>query len=151
MFLSITPAFATSAPITAAEAKEVENFFNQYITSANNYEDDLINLYDPNAKIERVVIKKDGSKQSVFIPMQRYIKELKIGRKTAKLVNYKNRYINKKYEKIGDGEYKIKTKRIPFRDKTGLNAEFTVKRTPGGLKISHESMETTVQKFLNAK
>lgn len=148
-FISTMQVFAASAPISEQEAKEVEKFFNSYITSANNYKDDLIDHYDSNAIIERIVIKPDGTKESVKIPMPRYTKELRLGKRTAKLVNYKNRYINKKYEKISDNEYKIKTKRIPMRDKTGLNAEFTITRTPEGLKISHEAMETTVQKFLN--
>lgn len=147
-FLTPQTVFADSAPISKKEIKEVEQFFNTYIYSANNYKDDLIDKYTQNAEIERVVIKPDGTKQAVDIPMQRYIKELKLGRKTAKLLGYKNTYINKKYIKTGDNEYKIITTRIPFRDKEGLNAEFDVVKTPDGLKIAKESMETTVQRFL---
>ena len=150
-FLNITPAIADSAPITEKEAREVEKFFNSYVESANNYQDDLVEHYDKNAEIERVVIKPDGTKETVKIPMERYIKELKIGKKTAQLVNYKNTYTNKKYEKIDDENFKIKTTRIPFRDKKGLRAEFIVKKTPDGLKISKETMETNVQKFLTEK
>lgn len=150
-FMNLTPAFADSAPITEKEAKEVEQFFNSYVDSANNYKDDLISHYTKDAKIERVVIKPDGSKQKVEIPMERYVKELKLGKNTAKLVNYKNTYTNKKYEKTGENEYKIKSTRIPFRDKKGLNAEFTVVKTPSGLKIAQEMMETKVQRFLTEK
>lgn len=151
VFLFTSTAFADSAPITDKEAREVEQFFNSYVNSANNYKDDLISHYSKDAKIERVVIKPDGTKESVVIPMDRYVKELKIGRKTARLVKYKNTYTNKKYEKLGNNEYKIKTTRIPFRDKKGLGAEFTVVKTPSGYKISSESMETNVQRFLTEK
>ena len=151
VFVNITPVFADSAPITEKEAEEIEEFFNSYVDSANNYKDDLVDKYAENAKIERVVIKPDGSKQAVRIPMERYIKELKIGKKTAKLVNYKNTYTNRKFLKTGDNEYKIKTIRIPFKDKTGLSAEFKIIKTKNGLKIAEESMETNVQKFLDAK
>lgn len=149
--ICITPVFADSAPITDKEIKEIEKFFNSYINSANTYKDNFIDHYAKDAKIERVVIKPDGTKEKVEIPMKRYIKELKLGRKTAKLVRYKNFYTNKKYEKIGDDEYKITSMRIPFKDKKGLNAEFKVIKTPKGFKISEETMETNVQRFLSEK
>ncbi|MCD8025337.1 MAG: hypothetical protein LUE64_07365 [Candidatus Gastranaerophilales bacterium] len=147
----MVPVFADSAPITEEEAMQVEEFFDSYVESANNYRDDLTEKYADNAVIKRIVIKKDGSKQDVTIPIQRYFKELKSGQKTARLVRYKNRYINKKYSKISNGEYKITTTRIPFRDKTGLRAEFKIIETPDGLKISEELMETNVQRFLKEK
>ena len=148
---SIFPVLADSAPISESEIKEVEAFFNSYVNSANNYEDVLGELYTSNANIERVVIKSNGEKKSVIIPFERYKKELKKGKTTAKLVRYKNRYENKRYEKISDSIYKVKTKRFPRNDKIGLNAEFTITRTPSGLKISGEKMETTVQRFLEEK
>lgn len=150
-FINITPVFADSAPITEKEIKEVEQFFDSYVDSANNYKDDLVEKYTENADIERVVIKPDGTKESVKIPMARYIKELKLGKRTAQLVNYKNTYSNNKYEKIDDNKYKIKTTRTPFKDKKGLKAEFTVTKTTDGYKISAESMETNVQRFLSEK
>lgn len=145
---TILPSMSASAPITEQEAKEVENFFDSYVDSANNYKDDLLNHYAENAEIKRVVIKPDGKKETVNIPLERYKKELKLGKITAKLVNYKNDYTNKKYEKIDKNKFKIKTTRTPIRDKNGLNAEFIVIKTPNGLKISSETMETKVQKFL---
>lgn len=145
------PVFADSAPITNEEMREVETFFNSYVDSANNYKDDLLRHYSQDAEIVRVVIKPDGTKQSVTIPMKRYEKELKNGKKTARLVRYKNTYTNKKYEKLADGKFAIKTTRIPFRDKKGLNAEFIIIKTPHGMKISKESMETNVQRFLSEK
>jgi len=145
------PVFADSAPITESERIEVENFFNSYIDSANNYRDDLVDKYKEDAKIIRVVIKPNGNKVPVVIPTKRYFDELKFGQKTARLVNYKNKYTNKEYLKTGENQYKILATRTPRQDKEGLNAEFTVIKTPDGLKIAEESMETTVQKFLKAK
>lgn len=145
------PAFADSAPISDKEIKEIEEFFNSYVDSANNYKEDLINYYIENANIERIVIKPNGKNETVKIPMKRYKKELIKGKIAAKFVNYKNRYENRKYEKLSDSIYKIKTKRYPMKDKKGLNAEFTITKTPNGLKISSEKMETTVQRFLEEK
>ena len=142
-------AHADSAPITKQEALEIETFFNSYINSANNYSDDFITHYTDNAEITRVVLKPNGTKETVIIPMDRYKKELNKGKITARLVKYKNRYLNKRYEKLADSTYKIKTLRYPRNDKNGLNAEFTIIRTPNGYKISKEIMETNVQRFLD--
>ena len=38
-----------------------------------------------------------------------------------------------------------------MKDKKGLDAEFTIVKTPEGYKISEEKMETTVQRFLSEK
>ena len=92
--IAISPSLADSAPITDKEIKEIEQFFNSYINSANTYKNNFIDHYSKDAVIERVVIKPDGTKQTVSIPMKRYIKELKLGRKTAKLIRYKNFYTN---------------------------------------------------------
>ncbi len=151
VYANTLPAFCDSAPITESEANEVEKFFDSYVDSANNYKDDLVSHYTDDAKIVRVVIKPDGTKQPVTIPMPRYINELKKGKITAKLVKYKNTYTNKKYEKMSDSEFKINAKRFPFKDKTGLKAEFIVIKTPNGFKIKEEKMETNVQRFLSEK
>lgn len=142
---------ADSAPISNDEIKEIENFFNSYVDSANSYDDDLINYYFDDAKIKRVVIKPNGDREDVIIPMDRYKKELSKGKMVAKLAKYKNKYLNKRYEKIGEATYKIKALRYPRNDKIGLNAEFQIVKTPLGYKISKEEMETTVQRFLDEK
>lgn len=148
---SFIPVLADSAPISEDEIREVEAFFNSYVNSANNYEDILGELYTSNADIKRVVIKTDGEKETVTIPMERYKQELRKGKTAAKLVKYKNRYENKKYEKISDSSYKVMATRYPRNDQEGLYAEFIITRTPSGLKISGEKMETTVQRFLEEK
>lgn len=144
-------AFADSAPISNDEIKEIENFFNLYVNSANSYDDNLINYYFEDAQIKRVVIKPNGDREDVIIPMDRYKKELNKGKMAAKLAKYKNKYLNKRYEKIGEATYRIKALRYPRNDKIGLNAEFQIVKTPLGYKISKEEMETTVQRFLNEK
>ena len=146
-----TPAFADSAPISEQEQKEVELFFNSYVNSANSWQNNLINFYTKNANIKRVVIKSNGEKKTVTIPMNRYIKEIKKGQLAAKLAKYKNRYENKKYEKISQTSYKLTAKRYPRNDTKGLSAEFTITKTPNGYKITEEELETTVQKFLTEK
>ena len=49
-FLTPQTVFADSAPISKKEIKEVEQFFNTYIYSANNYKDDLIDKYKNQSK-----------------------------------------------------------------------------------------------------
>ncbi len=146
-----SPAFADSAPITEQEAKEVEAFFDDYINAANTYQEDLMERYTKDADIKRVVIKPNGTKETVDIPMDRYKKELKRGKTTAKLVKYTNKYLNRKLEKLSESTFKLKAKRFPMKDKKGLDAEFTIVKTPDGYKISEEKMETTVQRFLSEK
>lgn len=134
----------------ADELSDVQNFFNNYVNAANSYAQNLPNYYVNNAKIVRVVYKPDGTKQSVVIPFDRYLLELRKSAALAKAAHYKNNYTARKYTKIGS-DYKISTIRIPRNDKSGLPAYFVVTKTPQGYKIKEESMGTTVQKFLNAK
>ena len=148
---SIIPVHAGTAPISQAEIQEIDSFFNSYINSANNYEDDLMKYYSLNPNIKRIVIKPSGAKEAVVIPFERYKTELKKGKFAAKLVNYKNRYLNRKYQKLSENKFKIKAQRYPMKDTEGLNAEFIVLRTTNGFKITDESLETKVQKFLEAE
>ena len=144
-------AYSASAPISQEEISEINTFFNSYVDSANNYDENLMKYYMENADIERIVIKKDGTKETINIPIERYKKELKKGKALAKLVNYKNRYQCRKYEKKSGSTYKITALRYPMKDNEGLNAEFIIEKTPFGYKISKEMLETNVQKFLYAE
>jgi len=143
--------FLFAAPSFADELQEVQVFFDDYVKAANSYSKTVTDYYLPDAKIIRVVIKPDGSMQSVTFPMERYKKELKKGQPLARLSRYKNTYTNKKFEKLDDGGYKISAIRIPNNDKKGLPFHFIVKNTPEGWKVKEESMQTTVQKFLTSK
>ena len=142
--------FAFLQQAYADDLADVQSFFNSFVSASNTYSTNLPYYYVPNAKIIRVVHKPDGTKQSVIIPFERYLSELKKGAALAKTVGYKNRYDNQKITKSGN-DYKLSAIRIPRNDKTGLEAYFIITKTPRGWKIKEESMGTTVQRFLNAK
>lgn len=135
----------------ADELEDVQKFFDNYIKAANSYSKTVTDFYLPDANIVRVVIKPDGATQSVNFPMERYKKELKKGQPLARLSRYKNKYTDKKFEKLSDGDYKITALRTPNGDKKALPFYFIVTKTENGWKVKEESMQTTVQKFLTSK
>ncbi len=149
LILSIIIMSAATA-LANNDKTEVLNTFDKYVNDANSYSENLANYYINNAKIVRVVNRKQGGQKIVVIPFDRYVKELKQHAALAKTVKYKNTYTNKKVEKINK-DYKVSAKRIPRNDKTGLDCYFIFTKTNSGWKIKEESMTTNVQTFLNAK
>ena len=134
----------------ADDKDDVLAAFNRYVNDANSYSSSLPNYYTSNAKIIRVVNKKQGGQKAVLIPFDRYLKELEGHSKLAKTVGYKNAYVNRRVAKV-DNDYKLSATRIPRNDKTGLPCYFIFTKTDNGWKIKEESMTTNVQTFLNAK
>lgn len=138
-------------PSFSDELSDVEAFFENYINAANSYSKSVVDFYLPDAKIIRVVKKPDGTSQSVSFTMKRYKSELKKGLSLAKLTRYKNKYTNRKFEKLPNGDYKIAAMRTPNEDKDALPFYFIITNTEDGWKAKEESMTTTVQKFLKSK
>ena len=92
--------------VFADEIQEVQEFFDDYVSAANNYSEDYFSYYTDNPIIIRVVEKKDGTKETVNVPFERYKKEAALSRKLAKIRQYKNKYFNIKITKQGK-DYKI--------------------------------------------
>ncbi len=134
--------------VYASTFEEVKSFFDSYVQSANSYSKKVPDYYSPDARIIRVVIKPDGTKESVEFKFNDYMNQMKKRSKIAKLVRYKNRYDDIFVSDLKDGRYKISAKRYPMRDKKGLNAHFIIENIDGEYKIIEESMETPVQDFL---
>lgn len=148
ILLTIFAVFIASSVVFADDAADVRAFFNKYVSLANSYDKNLLSLYEPNAKIIRVVIKKDGSTKAVPFPMSEYAKQLKLGEKTAKLVGYKNTYSVTKISKAGN-DYRVDALRTPSRETYKIPAHFIIgKNSQGQWKIKEESMHTKVQDFL---
>ena len=84
----------------ADDKADVLATFDKYVNEANSYSTSIPNYYVENAKIIRVVNKKQGGQKAVVIPFDRYLKEMGDHAKLAKLTNYKNAYTNRKVEKI---------------------------------------------------
>lgn len=135
----------------ADESNEVQQFFNNYVDAANNYDTEYFKYYSDNAKIIRVVEKPDGTTESVNIPLSRYKSEAGKSAMLAKLRHYKNVYHNIKVSKFGD-DYKISAERMPSTSDYKVPAEFIIGKDKNGeWKIKQESMNTKVQRFLKEK
>jgi len=150
IILVITVMFFATLSVLADDKQDVMNVFNNYIEDANAYSNNLPDYYINNAKIIRVVNKKQGGQKAILIPYERYVKELTGHAILAKTVNYKNRYEHRKITKVNN-DYKISATRIPRNDKKGLPCYFVFTKTQQGWKIKEESMTTNMQVFLTAK
>ena len=139
----------TSITLASTKAEGLD-IFEKYQTYANSYDKRLLELYSPDVKIIREVIKPDGEKVRVNIPPKRFFHELKIGQKTAKLRRYKNKYKNITAEKVPNG-IKISAVRQPTNESYWLNMYQILQPTDSGYKITEEMMQTKVQTFLKAK
>ena len=105
-------------------------------------------MYAPNAKIIRQVIKPSGDVVNVQTDTNTYIRQLRLGQKTAKFRKYKNTYTNIVSDKVDNG-YKISSLRQPSGEKYRLKSYMIVQKQPDGRwLIVEEMMQTKVQAFL---
>ena len=148
--LPIIGIILTFSDIYAQTPQDGIAFFNQYQNFANSYNDKILDMYSPNAKIIREVIKPSGEAEQVIVPAERYFKELKIGQKTAKLRKYRNSYKNVIAQKVQNG-IKVSAERQPSRESYWLKMYQIYTPTDSGLKITEEMMQTKVQSFLRHK
>ena len=137
-----------SNTVFADEKQEALKFFKKYVAAANAYSPEIIQMYSPKAKIIRQVVKPDGELVDVETDTDTYIKQLKLGQKTAKLRKYKNTYTNITSSKVENG-YKISSLRQPSGEKYKLKRYMIVQKQPDGKwLIVEEMMQTKVQSFL---
>ncbi len=148
--LPIIGIILTFSDVYAQTPQDGMAFFNQYQNFANSYNDKILDMYSPNAKIIREVIKPSGETEQVIVPAERYFKELKIGQKTAKLRKYRNSYKNVIAQKVRNG-IKVSAERQPSRESYWLKMYQIYTPTDSGLKITEEMMQTKVQSFLRHK
>ena len=145
--LPIIGIILTFSDVYAQTPQDGIAFFNQYKNFANSYNDKILDMYSPNAKIIREVIKPSGEAEQVIVPAERYFKELKIGQKTAKLRKYRNSYKNVIAQKVQNG-IKVSAERQPSRESYWLKMYQIYTPTDSGLKITEEMMQTKEQIFL---
>ncbi len=150
IILPILGILVISTSAYAKTPKEAVDFFYKYTNYANTYNNELLNLYSPDAKIIREVVKPSGKTEEIVVPTKRYFKELKIGQKTAKLRKYKNKYRNIIAKETPDG-IKISAERQPSKETYWLKMYQIVQETDSGFKIKEEMMQTKVQSFLRHK
>ena len=125
------------------------NFFNGYIKAANTYSPTVPEMYSPNAKIIRQVVKPDGTTQNVETDTATYIKQMKLGQAGAKLRHYTNSYSNVTVTPLGNNKYKVSSLRQPSGESYKLKTYMVVqKQANGKFIIVEEMMQTKVQTFL---
>ena len=135
--------------VYADDKDDVVKFFNNYVSSANNYSPAVAGMYSPNAKIIRQVVKPDGTTQDVTTNTSTYITQMKLGQAGAKLRNYKNNYSDIKVTDEGNGKYKISSLRQQTGESYKLKTYMIVqKQSNGQWQIVEEMMQTKVQTFL---
>lgn len=141
--LVVTLILILAGSVSFAEPSEtVATFFDRYVAAANSYDENIPSFYAPNAKIIRVVVKKDGTRESVVTDTGVYMKQLRMNSKLAKVRNYKNYYTDRVFTQVGD-DYKITCKRQPSLSDYKLPAYFVIgKDASGNYKIKEESMDT---------
>lgn len=148
IFISVWLIMINCALVLADDSIEAVKFFKKYVTAANSYDSAILDMYSPNARIIRQVIKPDGELVNIETDTKTYLKQLKIGETTAKLRKYKNSYTNIKSQKVQNG-YKISSMRQPSGEKYRLMTYMIVQKQPNGeWKIVEELMQTKVQTFL---
>ena len=146
----ITLAIILTATLSsfADDKQEALDFFYGYVKGANNYSPTIADMYSPNAKIIRQVVKPDGTTVDVSTDTATYIKQMKIGQAGAKLRGYKNNYTNVTATPVAGG-YKISSLRQPSGESYKLKTYMIVKKQPNGKwLITEELMQTKVQTFL---
>ena len=138
-----------SLSVFADDRQGALNFFNGYIKAANTYSPTVPEMYSPNAKIIRQVVKPDGTTQNVETDTATYIKQMKLGQAGAKLRHYTNSYSNVTVTPLGNNKYKISSLRQPSGESYKLKTYMVVqKQANGKFIIVEEMMQTKVQTFL---
>ena len=123
IFFILTAMLLFSTSVFAGDKEDVMATFDKYVQAANTYSTSLPSYYTADAKIIRVVNKKQGGQKSILIPFDRYLDELKSRAALAKTVRYTNRYENREVVKFNNG-YKLTATRLPRSDKKGLPCYF---------------------------
>ncbi len=148
LFVITGVVFLFGSQVFADEQQEALKFFKSYVNAANNYSPEIIQMYSPEARIIRQVVKPDGGLVDVETDMDTYISQMRLGQKGAKLRKYKNTYTDIKAAKIENG-YKISSLRQPAGEKYKLKTYMIVQKQPSGKwLITEEMMQTKVQTFL---
>lgn len=149
ILLTTLALFIVSLSVLADDRQVALKFFNGYIKAANTYSPAITEMYSPNAKIIRQVVKPDGTTQNVATDTATYIKQMKLGQAGAKLRRYTNSYTNVTVTPLGNNKYKVSSLRQPSGESYRLKTYMIVqKQSNGKWLIVEEMMQTKVQTFL---
>ena len=138
----------TVLTVFADNKQEAVAFFNKYVEAANTYSETITEMYSPNAKIIREVVKPDGTLVDVDTDTATYMKQLRLNRSIAKVRKYTNTYRNISAVPVAKG-YKVSAERQPKGETYWLKTYQIVQKQPNGKwKIVEEMMQTKEQIFL---
>ena len=147
--LSLVALFVITLNVYADDRQEALNFFNNYVKAANTYSNTVSDMYSPNAKIIRQVVKPDGTTANAYTDTATYIKQMKLSQAAAKLRKYTNSYSDVSVSKITEGKYKVSSLRQPTGETYKLKTYMILqKQTNGKWLIVEEMMQTKQQIFL---
>lgn len=148
LFLYLLFITFVSLPALADDKQEAVKFFNKYVNAANTYSDTITDMYSPNAKIIREVVKPDGTLVDVDTDTATYMRQLRLNRSVAKVRKYTNTYRNIVATPVSKG-YKISAERQPKGETYWLKTYQVVQKQPNGKwLITEEMMQTKEQIFL---
>lgn len=147
--ITLSLIIAGTLAVFADGRQEALSFFNSYVNAANTYSNSVGDMYSPNAKIIRQVIKPDGTTADAVTDTATYLKQMKLGQAGARIKGYKNNYTNISVTEMPNGAYKISSLRQPSGESYKLKTYMIVKKQPNGKwLITEEMMQTKVQMFL---
>ena len=149
ILITLSLIIAGTWAVFADGRQEALSFFNSYVNAANTYSNSVGDMYSPNAKIIRQVIKPDGTTADAVTDTATYLKQMKLGQAGARIKGYKNNYTNISVTEMPNGAYKISSLRQPSGESYKLKTYMIVKKQPNGKwLITEEMMQTKVQMFL---
>ena len=147
--ITLSLIIAGTLTVFADGRQEALSFFNSYVNAANTYSNSVGDMFSPNAKIIRQVIKPDGTTADAVTDTATYLKQMKLGQAGARIKGYKNNYTNISVTEMPNGAYKISSLRQPSGESYKLKTYMIVKKQPNGKwLITEEMMQTKVQMFL---
>ena len=118
----MTITLLTIGNVWADGVADARAFFNSYVQAANNYSSTVANMYSPNAKIIRQVVKPDGTTANAYTDTATYVKQMRLSQAAAKVKKYKNYYSNITVTDLGNGKYKVSSLRQPTGETYKLNS-----------------------------
>ena len=149
IFLTLLTTLFVSLSVFADNKQDATAFFDSYVNAANNYSNSVGDMYSPNAKIIRQVVKPDGTTVDVATDTSTYIKQMRLGQAGAKIRQYKNNYSNIVTTQIDEDTFKVSSLRQPSGENYKLKTYMIVQKQPSGKwLIIEEMMQTKVQTFL---
>lgn len=140
LFLSCPMTFATSIDEGMA-------FFNTFVKAASSYDASLLNFYDDNASIKRVIIKGPQSYETKIISVTDYKNKLKYYGKMAAMTKYNNLYTNLQFTQCGN-DVRIKGYRKPSTSNEKFAVEFVIGKNKNGKMVIKQDITHTKAAFL---